>query len=143
MVYYNHFANIEYLKDVITTQEALIQEHAGPKSKDQPRLLALYKEVEPFFYGNENVPGLKDWEGLTNTVCMLCEDNQGFMRSLPTPEMTKTIKQRGCGWGMYYHVDYHGGPVSYEWMPSTPFHRRFRYLSDFSVPKKYWLLSFL
>ena len=114
-------ANIEYLKDVITTQEALIQEHAGPKSKDQPRLLALYKEVEPFFYGNENVQGLKDWEGLKNTVCMLCEDNQGFMRSLPTPEMTKTIKQRGCGWGMYYHVDYHGGPVSYEWMPSTPF----------------------
>ena len=113
--------NIEYLKDVITTQEALIQEHAGPKSKDQPRLLALYKEVEPFFYGNENVQGLKDWEGLRNTVCMLCEDNQGFMRSLPTPEMTATLKARGCGWGMYYHVDYHGGPVSYEWMPSTPF----------------------
>ena len=114
-------ANIEYLKDVITTQEALIQEHAGPKSKDQPRLLALYKEVEPFFYGNDTVQGLKDWEGLRNTVCMLCEDNQGFMRSLPTPEMTATLKARGCGWGMYYHVDYHGGPVSYEWMPSTPF----------------------
>ena len=114
-------ANIEYLKDVITTQEQLIREYAGPKSKDQPRLLALYKEVEPFFYGNENVQGLKDWEGLTNTVCMLCEDNQGFMRSLPTPEMTEALKARGCGWGMYYHVDYHGGPVSYEWMPSTPF----------------------
>ena len=113
--------NIEYLKDVITTQEALIREHAGPKSKDQPRLLALYKEVEPFFYGNENVQGLKDWEGLRNTVCMLCEDNHGFMRSLPTPEMTAALKARGCGWGMYYHVDYHGGPVSYEWMPSTPF----------------------
>ena len=95
-------ANIEYLKDVITTQEALIQEHAGPKSKDQPRLLALYKEVEPFFYGNETVQGLKDWEGLRNTVCMLCEDNHGFMRSLPTPEMTAALKERGCGWGMYY-----------------------------------------
>ncbi len=114
-------ANIEYLKDVITTQEALIQAHAGPKSKDQPRLLALYKEVEPFFYGSETVQGLKDWEGLRNTVCMLCEDNHGFMRSLPTPEMTAALKDRGCGWGMYYHVDYHGGPVSYEWMPSTPF----------------------
>lgn len=114
-------ANIEYLKDVIETQEALIQQHAGPKSKDQPRLLALYKEVEPFFYGNESVAGLKDWEGLRNTVCMLCEDNHGFMRSLPTPEMTESLKARGCGWGMYYHVDYHGGPVSYEWMPSTPF----------------------
>ncbi len=114
-------ANIEYLKDVIATQEALIQEHASPKSREQPRLLALYKEVEPFFYGNENVPGLKDWEGLRNTVCMLCEDNHGFMRSLPTPEMTAALKARNCGFGMYYHVDYHGGPVSYEWMPSTPF----------------------
>ncbi len=114
-------ANIEYLKDVIATQERLIQQYAGPKSKDQPRLLALYKEVEPFFYGNDAVPGLKDWEGLRNTVCMLCEDNQGFMRSLPTAEMTETLRARGCGWGMYYHVDYHGGPVSYEWMPSTPF----------------------
>ncbi len=113
--------NIEYLKDVITTQEQLIQQYAGPKSKDQPRLLALYKEVEPFFYGSDTVPGLKDWEGLRNTVCMLCEDNQGFLRSLPTPEMTESLQQRGCGWGMYYHVDYHGGPVSYEWLPSTPF----------------------
>ncbi len=114
-------ANIEYLKDVITTQEALIREHAGPKSADLPRVLALYKEVEPFFYGNETVQGLKDWDGLTNTVCMLCEDNHGFMRSLPTPEMTASLQKRGCGWGMYYHVDYHGGPTSYEWMPSTPF----------------------
>ena len=24
------------------------------------------------------------------------------------------------GWGMYYHFDYHGGPVSYEWVDSTP-----------------------
>ncbi len=113
--------NIEYLKDVITTQEKLIAEYAGPKSASQPRVLALYKEVEPFFYGSETVQGLKDWDGLTNTVCMLCEDNHGFMRSLPTPEMTETLKKRSCGWGMYYHVDYHGGPTSYEWMPSTPF----------------------
>ena len=114
-------ANIEYLKDVITVQEMLIQEHCTEKSKGQPRLLALYKEVEPFFYGSETVSGLKDWDGLRNTVCMLCEDNHGFMRSLPTPEMTAALKARNCGWGMYYHVDYHGGPVSYEWMPSTPF----------------------
>ena len=136
-------ANIEYLKDVITTQEALIQAHAGPKSKDQPRLLALYKEVEPFFYGNESVPGLKDWEGLTNTVCMLCEDNHGFMRSLPTPEMTAALKARGCGWGMYYHVDYHGGPVSYEWMPSTPFAKLWEQMClayDYGI-RDVWILN--
>ncbi len=136
-------ANIDYLKDVITTQEALIQEHAGPKSKDQPRLLALYKEVEPFFYGNENVQGLKDWEGLTNTVCMLCEDNHGFMRSLPTPEMTAALQARNCGWGMYYHVDYHGGPVSYEWMPSTPFAKLWEQMClayDYGI-RDVWILN--
>ena len=136
-------ANIEYLKDVITTQEALIQEHAGPKSKDQPRLLALYKEVEPFFYGNDTVQGLKDWEGLTNTVCMLCEDNHGFMRSLPTPEMTESLKARNCGWGMYYHVDYHGGPVSYEWMPSTPFSKLWEQMClayDYGI-RDVWILN--
>ncbi len=136
-------ANIEYLKDVITTQEALIQEHAGPKSKDQPRLLALYKEVEPFFYGNENVEGLKDWEGLRDTVCMLCEDNHGFMRSLPTPEMTAALQARNCGWGMYYHVDYHGGPVSYEWMPSTPFAKLWEQMClayDYGI-RDVWILN--
>ena len=136
-------ANIEYLKDVITTQEQLIQQYAGPKSKDQPRLLALYKEVEPFFYGNENVQGLKDWEGLRDTVCMLCEDNHGFMRSLPTPEMTENLKQRGCGWGMYYHVDYHGGPVSYEWMPSTPFAKLWEQMClayDYGI-RDVWILN--
>jgi len=136
-------ANIEYLKDVITTQEALIQQHCTPKSKDQPRLLALYKEVEPFFYGSATVPGLKDWDGLNNTVCMLCEDNQSFMRSLPTPEMTESLRARGCGWGMYYHVDYHGGPVSYEWMPSTPFSQLWEQMClayDYSV-RDVWILN--
>ena len=136
-------ANIDYLKDVITTQEELIQQYAGPKSKDQPRLLALYKEVEPFFYGNENVEGLKDWDGLRNTVCMLCEDNHGFMRSLPTPEMTEALKARNCGWGMYYHVDYHGGPVSYEWMPSTPFAKLWEQMClayDYGI-RDVWILN--
>ena len=135
--------NIEYLKDVITTQEALIQEHCGPKSRDMPRLLALYKEVEPFFYGNENVQGLKDWEGLRNTVCMLCEDNNSFMRSLPTPEMTESLKARGCGWGMYNHVDYHGGPISYEWLPSTPFSQLWEQMClayDYGV-RDVWILN--
>ncbi len=114
-------ANIEYLKDAITVQEQLIRENCAQKVIEAPRVLALYKEVEPFFYGNDEVEGLKDWDGLQNTVCMLCEDNHGFMRSLPTPEMTASLKKRNCGFGMYYHLDYHGNPVSYEWMPSTPF----------------------
>ena len=46
---------------------------------------------------------------------MLCEDNFGNMRTLPTKEN----RDRKGGWGMYYHFDYHGDPVSYEWVNST------------------------
>ncbi len=46
---------------------------------------------------------------------MLCEDNFGNMRTLPTEE----LRARKGGWGMYYHFDYHGGPISYEWVNSS------------------------
>ncbi len=112
--------NIDLLKDVITVQRRLIHEYVEKDGDQVPQLLALYKEVEAFFYGDENTAGLKDWDGLRNTICMLCEDNYGFMRSLPTPELLEQMKKKECGFGMYYHLDYHGAPVSYEWMPSTP-----------------------
>ena len=60
--------------------------------------------------------GLKDWDELDGVICMLCEDNFGHMRTLPTPE----IRDHKGGFGMYYHFDYHGGPISYEWVDSTP-----------------------
>lgn len=106
--------NVNLLKDIIRKQRALIAENVH--RKEAPQLLALYKEVEAYFYGDENVRGLKDWEELDGVICMLCEDNFGQMRTLPTPQ----VRDRRGGWGMYYHFDYHGGPISYEWVDSTP-----------------------
>lgn len=106
--------NVNLLKDIIRKQRALIAENV--KREEVPQLLALYKEVEAYFYGDEHVKGLKDWEELDGVICMLCEDNFGQMRTLPTPE----VRNRKGGWGMYYHFDYHGGPISYEWVDSTP-----------------------
>lgn len=113
--------NIDLLKDIITTQRELIRNHVNPDLSQVPQLLALYKEVEAYFYGDGEAEGLKDWDGLEGVTCMLCEDNFGHMRTLPTIELREKIKSMGGGFGMYYHFDYHGGPVSYEWMPSTPF----------------------
>ena len=107
--------NIDLLKDVITTQRKLIGTYVNEDVDSVPQLLALYKEVEAYFYGDENTQGLKEWKELENVVFMLCEDNFGHMRTLPTEE----IRGHKGGFGMYYHFDYHGGPVSYEWMPST------------------------
>jgi hypothetical protein len=106
--------NIDLLKDVIINQRRLIKEYV---SSDSPELIALYKEVEEYFYGNDEVAGLKDWDGLEDVICMFCEDNFGFVRSLPTEELGNRK------YGMYYHFDYHGSPISYEWMPSTTFER--------------------
>ncbi|MDE5891325.1 MAG: glycosyl hydrolase 115 family protein, partial [Acetatifactor sp.] len=106
--------NVNLLKDIIRKQRALIAENV--ERENPPQLLALYKEVEAYFYGDEHVQGLKDWEELDGVICMLCEDNFGQMRTLPTPE----VRGRKGGWGMYYHFDYHGGPISYEWVDSTP-----------------------
>lgn len=108
--------NIALLKKIITKQRELIKQYVNEDLKAVPQMLALYKEVEAYFYGDEKTPGLKDWKELEDVICMLCEDNFGHMRTLPTEEMRK---HKG-GYGMYYHLDYHGGPISYEWVDSTP-----------------------
>ena len=107
--------NVELLKEIITNQRRLIDKHVKREGQ-VPMLLALYKEVEAYFYGDEKVPGLKHWDGLDGVTCMFCEDNFGQMRTLPTED----IRDREGGFGMYYHFDYHGGPISYEWVDSTP-----------------------
>lgn len=106
--------NIDLLKDIITEQRKLIRECVD--NPDVPQMIALYKEVEAYFYGNPGKrDGLRDWEGLDGVTFMLCEDNFGNMRTLPTEE----LRARKGGWGMYYHFDYHGGPISYEWVNSS------------------------
>ncbi len=117
--------NIELLKRIITKQRGLIAKHVNADLSQVPQLLALYKEVEEYYYGDENTPGLKDWDGLDGVTCMLCEDNFGHMRTLPTEE----VRGRKGGFGMYYHYDYHGGPVSYEWVDSTPFSKMWEQMS--------------
>ncbi len=107
--------NIDLLKDIITEQRKLIAECVRD-GENVPQMLALYKEVEAYFYGNEGEhDGLRDWDGLNGVTFMLCEDNFGNMRTLPTED----LRDRDGGWGMYYHFDYHGGPVSYEWVNSS------------------------
>lgn len=107
--------NISLLKDVIKTQNSLIKEYVNADLKKVPRMLALYKEVEPFFYGDENTPGLMDYEELNDVIYMLCDDNHGYLRTLPDEKM----RAHSGGFGLYYHFDYHGEPVSYEWTNST------------------------
>lgn len=109
--------NVELLKEIITAQKELIRQYVVPHRDNPPMLLALYKEVEQYYYGDDEIEGLAQWHELDDVICMLCEDNFGYTRTLPTEKM----RMAGKKFGMYYHLDYHGGPVSYEWVDSTPF----------------------
>lgn len=131
--------NIDLLKDIITEQNKLIKKNVNEDLSKVPRLLALYKEVESYYYGDENTTGLIDFEELDDVTIMLCEDNYGNMRTLPP----KNLRNRKGGWGMYYHFDYHGGPISYEWVNSTPLTKVWEQMSmayDYGI-RDVWIVN--
>lgn len=105
--------NVELLRRIIIDQKKIIDDKG---CGHMPKMLALYKEVEGFYYGGNGVNGLQSWDGLDDVMLLLSDDNFGNVRTLPTED----IRDREAGWGLYYHFDYHGGPVSYEWVNSTP-----------------------
>ena len=107
--------NIDLLRRVLKTQNGLIKKHVNKDLEKVPRMLALYKEVEPYFYGDETTPGLMGDPELEGVTLMLCDDNYGNLRTLPTPEM----RDHKGGYGMYYHFDYHGYPISFEWFNTS------------------------
>ena len=104
--------NINLLRDVLKTQNRLIRENVNPDVMQVPRMLALYKEVEPYFYGDKHTKGLMGDPELEGVTLMLCDDNHGNLRTVPTEKM----RDHKGGYGMYYHFDYHGWPYSYEWL---------------------------
>lgn len=107
--------NIQMLRDVIAIQNKLICENVNPNIDEVPRQIVLFTEVEEFFYGNEEVQGLigdKELEGIT---LMLSDNNFGSTRTLPSEKM----RNHKGGFGMYYHMDMHGGAHSYQWIGST------------------------
>lgn len=107
--------NIDLLRDVLKTQNSLIKKYVNENLDDVPRMLALYKEVEPYFYGDDSTKGLIGDPELEGVTLMLCDDNHGNLRTVPTKEM----RSHKGGYGMYYHFDYHGLPISYEWLNTS------------------------
>jgi hypothetical protein len=107
--------NIKLLRDVLRTQNSLIRKYVNEDLTKVPRMLALYKEVEPYFYGDKHTKGLMGDKELEGVTLMLCDDNHGNLRTVPTPKM----REHNGGYGMYYHFDYHGWPYSYEWFNTT------------------------
>lgn len=127
--------NIELLKAVLRTQDKILTRHGVENS---PRLLAVYKEVENCWYGgSRDNPAAAIGKGLrddpdvtgllgadTNRIVMLCEDNNGYLRTLP--ELGEGDK---FNWGLYYHFDYIGAPKTSMWINTMPLQRAWENLT--------------
>ncbi len=128
--------NIDLLKKTITDQKKILAENG---LEGCPKVLALYKEVEDYYYGDETAEGLNKWDGLDDLTLLLSDDNFANLRTVPTPE----LKDRKNGWGIYYHFDYHGDPISYEWVNSTPITKAWEQLTsayEYGI-RKLWICN--
>ena len=109
--------NIELLRNVLRTQNRLIKENVNHDLNEVPRQMVLFTEVEEFFYGGNGVDGLMNDPELDGVTLMLSDNNHGSTRTLPSEAMRN--QNHNGGYGMYYHMDMHGGPHSYQWIGST------------------------
>ncbi|MCQ2497472.1 MAG: glycosyl hydrolase 115 family protein [Lachnospiraceae bacterium] len=131
--------NINLLKDIIRTQNDLIRKYVNEDLTKVPRQIVLFTEVEKFYYGDENTPGLIDDPEMDGITVVFSDNNYGYTRTLP-PEKMRNHKG---GYGMYYHVDMHGGAYSYEWIGSTYLPRIWDQLSttyDYGV-RDIWVVN--
>ncbi len=101
-------ANKKLLEKIITDQRQILAEHMNPDVTKIPQLWALFTEVQQYYDAGLKVPD--------DVTLLFCDDNVGDLRRLPTPEERK----RSGGAGIYFHMDMHGGPFSYQWLNSDP-----------------------
>lgn len=108
--------NIALIKDVLHTQNQLMREEVNQDLSQVPRQIVLFNEVEGFFFPHDDTESsLMDDPELDGVTVMLADNNMGYTRMLPD----ERYRNRRGGFGMYYHMDMHGGPASYEWIGST------------------------
>ena len=96
------------LENIISNQRRIIKEVTKRPAKETPQIWALYKEVQDYYDAGLRVPD--------DVTILLCDDNWGNVRRIPTAEE----KKRKGGWGLYYHVDYVGAPRNSKWINVTP-----------------------
>lgn len=102
---------VDLLKTVIEDQRKIIAGVTGKPAKETPQVWAIYKEVQDYYD-----KGMRVDEDIT---ILFSDDNWGNLRYLPKKE---DLNHPG-GYGMYYHFDYVGAPVSYRWLNVTQIER--------------------
>lgn len=95
------------MKTIIADQRKIISDVTGMPAEKTPQVWALYKEVQDYYDKGMRVDD--------DILVLFCDDNWGNIRILPKKE---DLDHKG-GYGMYYHFDFVGGPVSYRWINVT------------------------
>ncbi|GAF04037.1 glycosyl hydrolase 115 family protein [Saccharicrinis fermentans] len=102
---------VDMLKQIITDQRNIIADVTGKPAEETPQVWAVYKEVQDYFDQGMRVDD--------DIIVLFCDDNWGNLRILPKKEDL----DHAAGYGIYYHFDYVGAPVSYRWLNTTQIER--------------------
>jgi hypothetical protein len=122
---------IKVLEQIFADQRAILAKHVNAEVTRVPQIFCPYKEVLTDYRNGLKVPG--------DVTIVWPDDNFGYIRYLPTAEERK----RPGGFGIYYHISYLGGPLSYLWLDTTPPSLIWEEMSkayDHGV-RKFWMLN--
>ncbi len=107
--------NTQLLQKIVDDQRKIIKKVTGKKVIETPQVWALYKEVQDYFDQGMRVPD--------DVTLLLCDDNWGNVRRLPSLDGMGHMTSRKGGYGMYYHFDYVGAPRNSKWANITQIQR--------------------
>lgn len=117
-------ADVALLERIVTNQRRLIEEATGKSAEETPQVWALYKEVQEYYEKGMQVP--------EDVILLLCDDNWGNVRILPELDGSQAegafAQRHKGGYGIYYHVDYVGGPRNSKWLNVTQIQRMWEQL---------------
>lgn len=132
-------ADVALLERIVNNQRRLIEEATGKPAEQTPQVWALYKEVQEYYEKGMQVPD--------DVILLLCDDNWGNVRILPELDNTQAegafAKRHKGGYGIYYHVDYVGGPRNTKWLNVSQIQRMWEQLQltyTYGVDKL-WILN--
>jgi len=102
---------VDLLQTIIKDQRGIIEKVTKKPANETPQVWAIYKEVQDYYDKGMQVDD--------DITILFSDDNWGNIRYLPKKE---ALGRKG-GYGMYYHFDYVGAPVSYRWLNVTQIER--------------------
>ncbi|MEO7688501.1 MAG: glycosyl hydrolase 115 family protein [Sphingomonas sp.] len=101
-------SDVKLLENIIADQRGIIADGMRKPAEQVPQVWVLFTEVYKYYDAGLKLPD--------DVTLMFADDNVGNLRRLPLP----SERGRSGGFGIYFHMDMHGGPFSYQWINSNP-----------------------